>query len=40
MGSVEAGGMTDFVFGVLFAFAVALSALIGLGLWIAAMVLV
>ena len=40
MGSVEAGGMTDFVFGVLIAFAVALSALIGLGLWIAAMVLV
>jgi hypothetical protein len=32
--------MTDFVFGVLIAFAVALSALIGLGLWIAAMVLV
>jgi len=40
VGSVEAGGMTDFVFGVLIAFAVALSALIGLGLWIAAMVLV
>ena len=40
MGSVEASGMTDFVFGVLIAFAVALSALIGLGLWIAAMVLV
>ena len=40
MGSVEAGGMTDFVFGVVIAFAVALSALIGLGLWIAAMVLV
>lgn len=40
MGSVEAGGMTDFVYGILIAFAVALSALIGLGLWLAAMVLV
>ena len=40
MGSVEAGGMSDFIFGVLMVFAVALSALIGLGLWLAAMVLV
>lgn len=40
MGSVEAGGMTDFVFGVLIAFAVCASACIGLGLWVAAMVLV
>lgn len=40
MGSVEAGGMSDFVYGILIAFAVGASALIGLGLWLAAMVLV
>jgi hypothetical protein len=32
--------MSDFIYGVLIAFAVAASALIGLGLWLAAMVLV
>jgi len=32
--------MSDFIFGVLIVFAVALSALIGVGLWLAAMVLV
>jgi hypothetical protein len=37
---VEAGSMSDFIFGVLIVFAVCLSALIGVGLWLAAMVLV
>jgi hypothetical protein len=32
--------MSDFIYGVLIAFAVAASALIGLGLWLEAMVLV
>ena len=32
--------MSDFVYGILIAFAVGASALIGLGLWLAAMVLV
>ena len=40
MGSVEACGMSDFVYGVLIAVAVFVSGLLGLGLWLAAMVLV
>jgi len=36
---VEASGMSDFMFGVLIALAVGLSALVGLGLWFAAMVI-
>jgi hypothetical protein len=40
VGSVEAGSMSDFVYGILIVFAVCLSALIGFGLWLAAMVLV
>jgi hypothetical protein len=37
---VEARGMSDLMFGVLVVFAAMLCALIGVGLWLAAMVLV
>jgi hypothetical protein len=36
---MEASGMSDFMFGVLIVLAAGLSALIGVGLWIAAMVI-